>query len=322
MRLASRPPLARMMAIDQAVRSGLWPNASSLGARLEVDPRTVRRDIAYMRDQLGAPLEFDPIRNGYRYTETTFQLPFFAATEGEMVALLLAGRMVGQYRGTPFEGDLRRAFRKLSTLLPDVVSIQIDAVGDCLAVMPSAETDYDPDVFAALAKAAVERRRVAVVYRSIDRGEETSRTIDPYSLLLRDESWYAVAKDSRRGEVRVFAVQRFRSACDTGERFERPADFRIDDYMTGSFGLVRGDGVHRVALRFRPPTSLRIGERRWRPGQTIEAEADGGLILRFEVNDLREVARFVMFWGDDCRILEPEELRDVVRERCRALLGA
>jgi len=92
--------------------------------------------------------------------------------------------------------------------------------------------------------------------------------------------------------------------------------------MTGSFGLVRGDGVHRVALRFRPPTSLRIGERRWRPGQTIEAEADGGLILRFEVNDLREVARFVMFWGDDCRILEPEELRDVVRERCRALLGA
>jgi predicted DNA-binding transcriptional regulator YafY len=242
-------------------------------------------------------------------------------TEGEAVALLLAGRLLGQYRGTPFEGDLRRAFGKLAELLPDAISVRIDAIGDCLAVLPSAEADYDPQAFAALANAAVEGRRVDVVYHTADRDEETARTIDPYALFLRDESWYAVARDSHRAEVRVFAVQRFRSVSDTGERFARPADFLVEEYMAGSFGVVRGEGLHRVVLRFRPPTALRIAERRWHPGQVIEPETDGGLILRFEVNDLREVARFVMFWGDDCRIVEPDELGGIVRERCRALLG-
>jgi predicted DNA-binding transcriptional regulator YafY len=48
------------MAIDQALRAGDWPNARTLGLRLEVNPRTIRRDITYLRDQLGAPVEFDP----------------------------------------------------------------------------------------------------------------------------------------------------------------------------------------------------------------------------------------------------------------------
>jgi predicted DNA-binding transcriptional regulator YafY len=321
MRQASRPPLARMMVIDQAVRAGRWPNATTLAARLEVDPRTIRRDITYMRDRLGAPLEYDQNHNGYHYSAATYQLPFFAVTEGEAIALLLAGRLLGQYRGTPFEGDLRRAFAKLSELLPDAVSVRIDAIGDCLTVLPAMETDYDPKIFTALAKAAVEERRVDVVYHTADRDEATARTIDPYALFLRDDSWYAVGQDSHRAEVRVFAVQRFRSVRITGERFVRPDDFRLESYMAGSFGVVRGGGIHHVVLRFRPPTALRISGRRWHPSQITEPETDGGVILRFDISDLREVARFVMYWGDDCQIVETNELREIVRERCQTLLG-
>ena len=321
MRQASRPPLARMMVIDQAVRAGYWPNATTLAARLEVDPRTIRRDITYMQDSLGAPLKFDQGHNGYRYSKATYQLPLLAVTEGEAVALLLAGRLLGQYRGTPFEGDLRRAFDKLTGLLPDAVPIRIDAIGDCLTVLPAMETDYDPKIFAALAKAAVEERRVDVVYHTADRDEETARTIDPYALFLRDDSWYAVGRDSHRAEVRVFAVQRFRSVRMTGERFVRPDDFRLESYMAGSFGVVRGGEAHNVVLRFRPPTALRISERRWHPSQITERETNGVVTLRFDISDLREVARFVMFWGDDCHIVETNELSELVRERCRALLG-
>ncbi len=33
---------------------------------LEVDPRTVRRDLEFMRDQLRAPITFDPVRRADR----------------------------------------------------------------------------------------------------------------------------------------------------------------------------------------------------------------------------------------------------------------
>jgi predicted DNA-binding transcriptional regulator YafY len=50
MRLAARPVLARILAIDRALHESVWPNARILGERLEVTPRTIRRDIEYLRD--------------------------------------------------------------------------------------------------------------------------------------------------------------------------------------------------------------------------------------------------------------------------------
>jgi predicted DNA-binding transcriptional regulator YafY len=318
---SARPPLARVMSIDQAVRAGTWPNARTLAERLEVDPRTVRRDITYMRDQLGAPLEYVAARNGYRYSELTFRLPYLSVTEGELVALLLAQRLVRQFRGTPFEDDLRRAFTKLAAMLPEAVTLQTEAAADCLAVLPVVRTDYDPALFAALARAVVGRRKIEVVYHTADRDATTMRTLDPYRLMLRGDDWYVVAHDDYRGEVRVFAVQRVRSVRETGETFEGADDFRIEDYMGDSFRLVRGDSRHLIVLHFRPPTAGRISEKTWHPSQTIEPATDGGIILKFEVSDLREVKRWVMFWGTDCQVLEPRELRQAVLLECRTVLS-
>lgn len=321
MHRASRPPLVRIMKIDQAIRANSWPNATTLANQLEVDARTIRRDITYLRDQLHAPVEFDPVQNGYRYREPTFRLPFLQLTEGELVAVLLADRVLKQYRGTPFEGGLERAFAKMTQLLPDVVSVHIDAVADCLSVLPSVQTTYDPGIFETLARAAVGRRSVEMVYWTAGRNVTTTRGFDPYTLMLRDDDWHAVGHCHQRDEVRVFALQRIRSLVETDETFERPADFRIEDYMHGSFRSVRGDGHYLVALRFGPGFAGRISEKVWHPSQSLEPQADGGLILRFEVSDLREVKRWVLFWGADCEVLEPKELRDMVLRECRILLS-
>ena len=89
--------------------------------------------------------------------------------------------------------------------------------------------------------------------------------------------------------------------------------------MRGSFGAVRGEGHYRVAIRFPPEFAGRIAEKTWHRSQTCEATADGGLILRFKVSDLREVKRWVMFWGDDCAVIEPEELREMIAHELQAL---
>src|SRR5262245_45748994 len=94
MHLAARPALARMLTIDQALREGKWPNARSLGERLEVNPRTIRRDIEFIRDRLKAPITFNPRRHGFCYTETTYRLPLIHLTEGELVALFLAEQLL------------------------------------------------------------------------------------------------------------------------------------------------------------------------------------------------------------------------------------
>jgi predicted DNA-binding transcriptional regulator YafY len=86
-RTATRIPLLRIAAIDRAIRAGEYPNARTIARELEVCPRTIHRDIEFIRDHLQAPLAFDPVRNGYFYENPSFELPLWKLTEGELLAI-------------------------------------------------------------------------------------------------------------------------------------------------------------------------------------------------------------------------------------------
>src|SRR5204863_6264221 len=83
----SRPPLERMLRIHQALQSAKRPNASTLARELEVNPKSIHRDIEFMRDRLDLPIEYDSHRFGYFYTEEVSAFPTVQITEGELFAL-------------------------------------------------------------------------------------------------------------------------------------------------------------------------------------------------------------------------------------------
>ena len=116
---ATRPLMRRMQAIDRALRARRWPTDKSLAKELEVDPRTIRRDLEFMRDEQHAPIKYDRTRRGYCNAEPTFRLPFIQMTQGEMLALYLSERLMRQFGGTPFERDLRQPIAKLADVLLD-----------------------------------------------------------------------------------------------------------------------------------------------------------------------------------------------------------
>jgi predicted DNA-binding transcriptional regulator YafY len=214
---ATRPPILRMKRIDQELRARNWPTDKTLALALEVDARTIRRDLEYMRDQLHAPIGFDRAKRGYFYTEPTFRLTFPQLNQGELVALFLAERMMHQFRGTPFEPDLRQAIVKLGEMLPDGVSVQLDQVADFRSVLPATESQYDPKVFCALTSAVVYRRRIDLRYWSASRDEKTRQRFDRYDLALVDDGWYALGHCHLRNDIRMFAIHRVLSSRETGE---------------------------------------------------------------------------------------------------------
>jgi predicted DNA-binding transcriptional regulator YafY len=170
---ATRPLMRRMQEIDRALRAGRWPTAKSLAKELNVDPRTIRRDLEFMRDERNAPVEYNRVRRGYFYAEPTYQLPLVQMTEGELLGLYLSERMLRQFHGTPFEPDVRQAIAKLADMLPDNVTVRLDSIADFLSVLPAVEADYDPDSFCTLLRAVVGRRQLNMVYWTASRNETT-----------------------------------------------------------------------------------------------------------------------------------------------------
>ena len=322
---AARPPLARLAAIDHAVRAGHYPNATTLARQFEVSHlHCVQRDLTFLRDQLRAPLAFDPQRNGYHYNRPDYNLSFCRIAEGELIALFLAERVLHQCQGTSFEADLQASglAKRLAAMLPDQVSVDLGSLADTLSVTPTAQIIQDAALFAVVAAATTARRQLQLDYWTASRNIDSQRVVDPIHLTLIDGSWFLIAWCHVRRGLRMFAVQRVRAARETGKTFDRPADFRIEDFLRGSFRAMRGDGeiCHHIVLRFSPKIAARVAERIWHRSQATEMCSDGSLLLRMELTDLREVLRWVLSWGGDCTVVEPKELRELVMQEVQSML--
>ena len=163
----TRPPLDRMLRIHQEVQALKFPNSATLGRELEISTKTVHRDVEFMRDRLGLPLEWDGAKNGYYYTRPVTNFPTMHFTEGELVALVVAEKALQQYRGTTFEKPLLSAIKKMEESLPDTISLSLSDVHQTISFRTSAEQLLDLEVFDALAKATAAQRQIEFTYRKL-----------------------------------------------------------------------------------------------------------------------------------------------------------
>lgn len=314
MRLATRFTLQRFLAIDRAVRAGGYPNARTLADRLEVSRRTIQRDVEFMRERLGASIEYDAARHGYYYADPRRPLGLWDLTEGELVAIFLAERLLNQWRGTPFGPDLERAFQKVVDGLRDTIRVDLDQLAAVYAARTSSEVPFDPAVFQELARAARERRCVRFDYYTASRDDRACRSVDPYALAMVDGCWYMVAFCQLRGDVRMFLPARMTALEVTDRTFDRPESFDLEEYLSASMGVLRGESgvIHRVVLRFTGLAIRYVRERTWHPSQQLIEKPDGCLELTMELSHLREAERWALSWGADCEVIEPPELRERV----------
>lgn len=318
--LHSRPPLERMMRIHQAIVSGKYPNATTLAAEIEVVTKTIHRDIEFMRDRLGLPIEYDGRKYGYHYTEEVSSFPTLQITEGELVALLIAEKALQQYRGTNFEKPLLSAFKKMESSLPDTISLNFADWDQSISFRTSAEPILDLGVFDALAKATAGHRQLQLTYRKPGSKQMETRTVDPYHLANVNGEWFLFGFDHLRKDLRTFVPSRIHAIQPTGETFARPPKFSIEKILRDSFGVHSGQGEYRVVIRFDAFAADYIREKRWHPSQELRELKEGGLELCLKLSSLGEIQRWVLGWGGSATVVEPPELVRAVRESAERIV--
>ena len=310
----TRPPLDRMIRIHAALQEGGNPNCSTLGRLLEVSTKTIQRDIEFMRDRLGLPIEFRPEHNGFRYTEEVDSFPTLQISEGELVALLVAEKALQQYRGTPFEKRLVGALRKLEQALPDTVSLNLADWDQSISFHTTAEPpEQVPAVLESLIRAAQRRQQLQLRYRKPGAAQEEERIVDPYQIANVNGDWYLFAFDHLRRDLRRFVPARIVSATPTGRTFTRPAKFELQKLLRDSFGVRSKEGDFEVVIRFESSVADYLREKRWHPSQVVEELEDGGVEVRLRLGSLLEIERWILSWGGTARVMAPPELIERVR---------
>ena len=284
--------------------------------------RTAYRDLDFLRDDWRVPLEFDRSQGTYRLTEPTVALPLVTLSEGELVALYFAEKVLAQYRGTPFEPDLASAFRKIQDLLPGEVRVSPASLDDFLSLDPGPLHTPDAQVFRDVLAALRLRRRLLVRYRSLSSNRTAQRTIHPYHLFNHHGDWYVAGWDEARKQIRIFALHRIRRATLATAGFEVQPGFRFDEFMADAFAVQKGEKPVAVSIRFAPRQARWIRERRWHKTARVQEQLDGGLVLHLRVAETSEIRRWVLQFGSEAEVLAPQSLRDAVARELAAALGA
>jgi predicted DNA-binding transcriptional regulator YafY len=325
--VAGRALLRRSSWILAELQRGRPVKATDVAAHFEISVRTAYRDFDFLRDDWNVPVEFDRARQTYSLTEPTALVAPITISRGELVALYFAEQAVRQFRGTPFERDFDHALRKLQDMLPDVVTVEPDALHALLSLDLGPVYAADAAVFAEVLKALQARRVVLIRYRSLNSGRTTDRRVRPYHVFNHRGDWYLAAWDQRRGAVRDFALHRIRRVTPTTERYEIPPDFDARAYLGDAFAIekaAKGARPVEVAIRFVPRQARWIRERRWHRSARVQDAIDGGCVLRMRVAGLGEVKRWVLQFGAEAEVLSPASLRREVvgeLERARGVYG-
>ena len=207
--------LLELLSLLQARRD--WPG-TELASRLEVSPRTIRRDVGRLR-ALGYPVESVTGPAGrYRLAAGT-AMPPLLLDEDEAIAIAVGLRTAARASVTGIEETSVRALVKLEQVLPAHLARRVAALGAATTtVAPPAGPTVDPQQLTTIAAACRDLECLRFAYRSRD-GAETRREVEPHSLVNYGRRWYLVAWDRGRDAWRTFRVDRVDRPAATGVRF-------------------------------------------------------------------------------------------------------
>jgi len=316
----SRPPLERMQRLHDLLTNGRQVNCQQLGREFEVSYKTIQRDLDFMRDRLNLPIEYDPSRYTFRYTEPVEAFPLLQVSEGEILALFVAQKVLAQYRGTPFEKTLASAFQKLTGSLKEEVSFDLGEWGSDYSFRVTGASAADLETFRLLARAIVQRQQVNFAYQPLRAQTPETRDVHPYHLANVDNAWYLLAHDPQRGQIRTFALPRIHSPKLSGKTFDRPRGFSAEKELKGGFGVFSGKGRHKILIQFDAFAARLVRERDWHPTQRIRELKNGYLELQMTLGALEEIERWVLSWGDHAKVLAPPSLAQSVKKRIQTMI--
>lgn len=305
-RLASRT--ARLRRIEELLLvspDGL--GALDLAERLDVDRRTVYRDLDFLSEE-NVPLWQ---HNGRFGINRTHYLPAIRLSFQEATALVLAGLLLARLIDE-HNPHVASALRKLAATLPSPLTQHLERAANRIQAREGGISQVA--VLDALAEGWGTGRKVRACYRSPRSGSIRERIIAPYALEATASGIYVIGHDEWSGEIRTFKLDRLESADVLDVPYMIPTGFDPEVHLAASWGIMAGSDTTEVVLRFSPAVASHVRERRWHPSQTLEPAEDGGSILRVRVSEPLEMQPWLRSWGAQVEVISPGWLRDRIGE--------
>jgi predicted DNA-binding transcriptional regulator YafY len=132
---------------------------------------------------------------------------------------------------------------------------------------------------------------------------------------------YVIGFDDWAGDIRTFKLERMEGARVLADAYTIPDDFDPEAHRASSWGIMSGEQIQEVVLRFAPTAKAYVLERQWHPSQQLEEISDGSVLLRIWVSEPLEMQPWIRSWGAQVEVLAPQDLRQRIADELSRAAG-
>ncbi|MBP6872878.1 MAG: WYL domain-containing protein [Bacteroidales bacterium] len=276
-----------------------------------VSKRTIQYDLNIMRSE--RPRGFDaPIvcENGYYfYEDKDYSIDQNPLNETDLANLQQAVDLLRQFSGLPHYIELEQIVGKILGTITRQETAQ----------NPVIHFDFNPllvglEYIHPLYNAILAHRTVHLAHHPFEMEESRHFDFQPYFLKEFNSRWFVFGKVIGSDRIIPLALDRIKSITMTNDYFEKDGKIKPGLYLTNIIGITldENQSLTRIRLWFSNRRAPYIITKPIHTSQEILSNDKDGLVIELEVIPNRELLREIISFGDDCKVLAPDEIADEV----------
>lgn len=274
--------------------------ASELANHFNVSIRTIYRDIDSL-SVANIPIYTTSGNKGGIHLMKNYTLDKTHFTANEREDILLALKTIQSIPSFSSESTLK----KINTIfqLPQ----QTDSWLEVNFSRWGTDSIFDNELFQKIKDNILLKKQIKIEYANAT-GEFTERIVEPIKLIFRFKNWYLYAYCHKRNDYRLFKLKRIASICPTRKHCDHTYEYLPYSYDSSALEETEIDFVaifpkkvaHYLYDIFLPTN--------------IEMLSSEELKVSAKVNDNDWFRSFLLFFGPNIKILEPQGLTSAIRQ--------
>jgi len=315
-RLRQADRLARVLRVLQLIQGrGRW-DTKAIAQEIECSERTVYRDLAVL-ELAGVPWTYEKESSSYR-VRPDYQFPILNLTDEELLGQATAASAT-KAPGLDVNLGAKPASEKLAAKANDKseqILLEAQRFTEVLD-LKLADHSRHRDFIRTVQWALIQKKQVTGQYQSPYEDKPVKLTLHPYRLCLVKSAWYLIGRTPQESLPRTYRIVRFKTLRMLDEPAIIPDDFSLKAYFGNAWSVYRGEQSHHVELLFSKEAAEVVTETVWHHTQKVQRNPDGTVTITFTVDGLNEIVRWVLGWAGRVKVIQPQELRQLVLDQHR-----
>ena len=294
-------------------------NAKKIADYFDISIRTFHRDKSLM-EELGIPIYYDHNLKAYRILDN-FRLKSPDLDAEETEAVFLAAKEY-QNRNFPMKVELESALAKIFNSLPEYLKGSIGTYIKNYEIIsdPFVKLEKHQQKFKKIKEAMSSNLKIRVKYYSMRSDEIRERKLNCYNLFFNSGAPYLSAYCHLREETRFFRIDRIKEIKILEEQYQIPENYSLDDELAAAWGVEQGEEEFDLKIKFSGRAARFVPEYHLSDKQNIERINENEIIFSIKTSSKEEIKSWILGFGSNAEILEPEKLRKEVETEVKNIL--